>query len=769
MKILSAFCLLFLCASGLMAQTEYTVKIVYVMNKSLPPTYTFKTDPAVEGAKYYWSFGDNTISDSPAPTHAFKVTDSYLVQVKVTKPDQTACYGKLEARFEGGTSTQTTTILSGKGKVIDKSATAGCGLMIALENGTYLIAAEMVPNFLLKAGQYVEIAYELMKDKQSTCPPGLMARIHKIAEIVQTVCNVPINFTKSTSETGTYTFKTAEQPIGSKYLWYFGDQGTSVEPIPTFTFSTNGTYSITLKVVDAAGKVCTNMLRTAFEGKTSPVLSGRGKVKKLALAGCDFVIALENGTTLIPAKMVPEFVLKENQYVELTYEKLGEKITDCREGFEAKILTIKEITTNTACKAYFTASNQMWSDPAMMKKIVFANQSVGDIKECLWYFGDNTTGTSTSATVTHEYATSGEYKACLVITTVSGCKSDYCTTVKVGTSTNTTTNCSFDLVIKPKAETPNTFVFYAVSKSEIKTWNWKFGDGKTSDAQTPEHVYEKTGTYEVSCIITTSAGCTSSRTVRYTVLTSSLANCKGAISLMLFDPTDNQCNGKATIKLFDENAKEITNASYIWSDGRTGSIIEKLCPDKTYTVQAIIEGICQKSTSFTMLSKPLWRASSINGLSNFTVISPVEGIEYEWNIGNEIVLKGAEVNYDFTNDGIYNVTLKAVSGADYSEYSQQVVVMKSVTGTDIINKSELKVFPNPVKDVLKISFGNPVKGNLQLEIMNITGKQVLTSLLSGEGFNQTSIDVKSLHSGIYFVRITAGKQLISDYKFIKAD
>ncbi|MBV5312675.1 MAG: PKD domain-containing protein [Prolixibacteraceae bacterium] len=762
MKSSLTFLLLLLSFSGLFAQSNCTVKIVFAMNKTMPPSYTFKTDPQPDGAKYSWVFGDNTVSDSPSPTHTFKVGDTYPIMVKVLGADGKICYGEVKTRFEGGTSTPT--ILSGKGKVVDKTATAGCGLMIALENGTFLIPAEMIPNFTLKAGQYLELAYEILKDKPSTCPPGIMVRIQKIAEIVQTICNVPISFTKNNVSPVSYTFKTAEQPAGSKYYWYFGDQGTSSDASPSFTFSTSGTYTITLKVLDATGKSCANTLKTAFEGKASPVLTAKGKVKKIALAGCDLVISLENGTTLIPAKIVPEFVLKDGQYVEITYEKLGQKTTNCNEGFEGKILTIKEIVTTPSCKAYFTATNQIWSDPAMMKKVVFANQSTGDIKECLWNFGDNTT--STELKPIHEYAAFGEYKVCLVITTLSGCKSDYCTTVKVA---QTPTECNFDLVIKPKPETTNTFLFYALSSSEIKTWNWKFGDGKTSDAKNPEHVYEKTGTYEVTCTITTAAGCTATRTTKYTVLTSPLTTCKGAVSLLLFDPTDNQCNGKATIKLLDENAKEIANVSYLWSDGRTGTSIENLCPDKTYSVQAIIEGVCQKNTSFTMLSKPVWRASVLNGQSNFTVIAPKEGVEYEWSFGDGIKLKGAEVTYDFATDGIYNITLKAVSGSDSSEYSQQVVVMKSVTGTNIINKSELEIYPNPVKEMLKINFGNPVEGNLNIEIMNIAGQRAFAQQLKTDGLNQATINVQHLKSGIYFLRLTNGKYLITDRKFIKAD
>jgi len=761
MKNIFTFLLLLLSCSGILAQTECTVKIVHAANKSLPPSYTFKTDPQIEGAKYYWSFGDNTISDSPSPTHTFKIGDTYQVQVKVTGPDGKGCYGALKTVFEGGNTT-TATVLFGKGKVVDKSATAGCGLMIVLENGTYLIPVEMALNFPLKAGQYVELAYELLKDKPSTCPPGVMAKINKISEIVQTVCNVPISFTKNSTSPASYTFKTAEQPAGAKYLWYFGDQGTSSEATPTVTFNANGTYSITLKVTDAAGKTCSNLLRTAFEGKTSQVLSAKGKVKKLALAGCDLVISLENGTTLIPAKMTTDFQLKEGQYVEFTYEKLGEKITNCNEGFEAKIITIKEISTTPQCKAYFTAIK---SNETANRKITFTNLSVGELKECLWNFGDNTTSTATSTT--HEYAVTGEYKVCLIISTTSGCKSDYCMIVKVGTATSTSTECKFDLVIKPKQATPNAFLFYAVSPVEIKTWKWNFGDGKTSDAKNPEHTYEKTGTYEVACIITTAAGCTETRTIKHTVLAAPLSPCKGAINLLLFDPTNNLCNGKATVKLLDENAAEIANVKYIWSDGRTGNAVENLCPDKPYTVQAIIDGVCQKNTSFTLLSKPIWRASTINGQNNFTVVEPKEGVQYEWNFGNGTTLKGSEVNYNFEKDGVYNVKLTVTSGSDFSEFSQQVVVLKSITGVDIINKSEVQIFPNPVKEMLNINFGNPVQNKLFIEINSISGQKTYSQQLFNEGFNKTSINVQTLKPGVYFIRITDGLHLIAERKFLK--
>ncbi len=692
MKNSLTFLLLLFTFSGLFGQTDCRVKILFSMNKSLPPSYTFKTDPQLDGVKYAWSFGDNTYADSPSPTHTFKVTNSYVVYVKMTDQSGKICYGELKERFEGGTVTTppVLNILSGRGKVKNMASTEGCGLVIALENGNVLVPVEMLSNFLLKEGQYLELAYELLRDKPSGCSAGISARIHKIAEIIQpTICRVPITFTKNNTTPTSYTFKTNTQPEGAKFYWYFGDGGTSESASPTYAYKKTNSYLINLKVVDLAGKVCYGELKETFVGETTQ-----------------------------------------------------------------------------ECKAYFTATNKLWSDPSMMKKMAFSNLSTGEIKECLWNFGDNTT--SKELRPTHEYAAFGEYKVCLIITTVAGCKSDYCTTIKVE-GMPAVTGCKFDLVVKPKSETPNAFLFYAISQAEIKTWSWSFGDGQKSDTKNPEHAYEKTGTYEVSCTITTVAGCTETRTIRHTVLAAPLKTCTGAINLTLYDPTDNKCNGKATVKLLDENGAEISNVKYLWSDGRTTSTVENLCPDKPYTVQAIIENNCQKNTSFTLLSKPIWRASTINGQNNFTVISPKEGVSYEWNFGDGKVLTGAEVNYNFENDGVYEVELKAVVGGDFSEYSQQVVVMKSITGTDIINQSEIKIYPNPVKEMLRINFGNPVQGNLSVEIMNIAGKKVQSQILNADGFSHAEVNVQNLRTGIYFLRITNGQHSIADRKFVKAD
>jgi hypothetical protein len=56
-----------------------------------------------------------------------------------------------------------------------------------------------------------------------------------------------------------------------------------------------------------------------------------------------------------------------------------------------------------------------------------------------------------------------------------------------------------------------------------------------------------------------------------------------------------------------------------------------------------------------------------------------------------------------------------------------------------------------------------VTGNGTIEILDITGKQIVSSSING---NSITINIADLTSGIYFVRIQFG-ELITTGKFIK--
>ena len=78
----------------------------------------------------------------------------------------------------------------------------------------------------------------------------------------------------------------------------------------------------------------------------------------------------------------------------------------------------------------------------------------------------------------------------------------------------------------------------------------------------------------------------------------------------------------------------------------------------------------------------------------------------------------------------------------------------------IISKNSLKIYPNPVQNILHIDLSGKTG---VLEICDISGKSVLQKQIRD---NNTSIDVSGLDDGIYIVKVLSDNQ-ISTSKIVK--
>ncbi len=116
-----------------------------------------------------------------------------------------------------------------------------------------------------------------------------------------------------------------------------------------------------------------------------------------------------------------------------------------------------------------------------------------------WSFGDGQTGNEASPS--HTYDSPGSFIATLTVEDAQGesAKDDFQVRVvgdlKVTASSN----------IK-SASTPLTVQFscYATGGSPTYSYLWTFGDGSTSSEASPTHAYSKSGTYQVSLVVTDS-------------------------------------------------------------------------------------------------------------------------------------------------------------------------------------------------------------------------------------------------------------------------
>ncbi len=133
---------------------------------------------------------------------------------------------------------------------------------------------------------------------------------------------------------------------------------------------------------------------------------------------------------------------------------------------------------------------------------VFTNQSTGGLLSYRWDFGDGTSKTAVNPT--HSYQTAGVYTVTLTSTnSFNSGSSSQTITVGVPPTADFTHNAPVLL------GQPISFTNQSVSVTPA-TYEWDLGDGATSTADNPTHLYEAAGVYTVTLTVSNSVGLDSS-------------------------------------------------------------------------------------------------------------------------------------------------------------------------------------------------------------------------------------------------------------------
>lgn len=126
----------------------------------------------------------------------------------------------------------------------------------------------------------------------------------------------------------------------------------------------------------------------------------------------------------------------------------------------------------------------------------------------------------------------------------------------------------------------------------------------------------------------------------------------------------------------------------------------------------------------------------------------IDGDTYTTDASGEvsITLLTGTYNYTITANGYYdNSSTVTISNADVN-----ITVALVTDAIDNSLANEIKAYPNPASTSLIVE-GLPV--NTEITIFNIQGKMIRHTIT---GFNQTTIDVSNLPSGMYCIKTTYG-------------
>lgn len=111
-----------------------------------------------------------------------------------------------------------------------------------------------------------------------------------------------------------------------------------------------------------------------------------------------------------------------------------------------------------------------------------------------------------------------------------------------------------------------------------------------------------------------------------------------------------------------------------------------------------------------------------------------------------------EVTFTVPDTGVYYFGFQAHSIAGQDQlYVDDIAVDVALGGKDF-NAADFKFYPNPVKDVLNLSYDQNIKN---VAVFNLLGQKVLENTINA---NTTQMDMSNLASGSYLVRVTSDNQ-----------
>ncbi len=116
------------------------------------------------------------------------------------------------------------------------------------------------------------------------------------------------------------------------------------------------------------------------------------------------------------------------------------------------------------------------------------------------------------------------------------------------------------------------------------------------------------------------------------------------------------------------------------------------------------------------------------------------------------------------NAGTYSVLVTDEFGCQSID---AVELRKGETSNTVSSIEELKVFPNPAKEIALISFSNPERKSVSIQICTGWGNMIASRISDSNTLIKEEFNIQDLPSGIYLVNVLCGNKVYSQ-KLIKS-
>ncbi|MGH9759957.1 MAG: PKD domain-containing protein, partial [Blastocatellia bacterium] len=179
-------------------------------------------------------------------------------------------------------------------------------------------------------------------------------------------------------------------------------------------------------------------------------------------------------------------------------------------GYDVGAFEIVQGSTNRPPTVSINASVTTGTAPLTVNFVSNASDPDGTVVGYRWTFGDG--ATSTTASPSHVYTAAGTYSATLTVTDNGGLTASASVTITVTPPANLPPHVSLT-PSTTSGTAPLTVSFVSTASDpdgQVVSYAWTFGDGGTSTAISPSHVYTNAGSFTAQVTVTDNQGATAS-------------------------------------------------------------------------------------------------------------------------------------------------------------------------------------------------------------------------------------------------------------------
>jgi PKD repeat protein len=441
------------------------------------------------------------------------------------------------------------------------------------------------------------------------------------------------------------------------YFWDFGDNGTDVVENPIHNYQDTGFFSVTLVAINNG---CTDTIVGEDMIFVTPPIArydidfscsapNTFTFTNNSIGDDSFSWSFGDGTVNSTDNTVTHTYAGPGMYfVDLTVTNIA---SGCTDGSRDTVYV-------TQLNAAFT---QNVTEGCAPLSVSFTDQSA-DAVSWQWNFGGGASS-STNRNPNRTFNNIGTYTVRLIATDINGCRDTLTmpgliTTfgAEVAFAVQSATGCD---------ELTVTFADQTAPPGSIVSWLWDFGDGGTSTAQNPTHVYSGVDTFDVTLTTTNNIGCINTRTIPDAVVGVQRPVPDFVVPKVL------GCIGELFV-FINNSSTDAVSFQWDFGDGNTSTEPEpthSYAAEGTYTVS--LTAINAQGCDSTMTRVDVIQIDHPDAdftafptfafcpplLVSFTDQSSPDAVAWQWQFGNGSTSTIQNPSHIYSQSGVFTVTL----------------------------------------------------------------------------------------------------------------